>query len=91
MAPADFKNLLDKRFIQQSLSQWVAPMLCRRKKDGSSIMFIDYHQLNKVTVTNKYTLPRIDDVFDQLHGATCFMKNDHRSRNNQFNVMEYHI
>ncbi|XP_070035048.1 uncharacterized protein [Nicotiana tomentosiformis] len=73
MAPAELrelkeqlKNLLDKGFIRPSSSPWGAPVLFVRKKDGSLRMCIDYRQLNKVTIKNKYPLPRIDDLFDQL-------------------------
>ena len=51
-------------------------MLFVKKKDGSMRMCIDYHELNKVTIKNKYPLPRIDDLFDQLKGATVFLKID---------------
>ncbi|KAF3652968.1 putative eukaryotic translation initiation factor 5-like [Capsicum annuum] len=73
MAPTELKelkeqmkDLLDKEFIRPSISLWSAPVLFVHKKDGSLKMCIDYHQLNKVTVKNKYPLPRIDDLFDQL-------------------------
>ncbi|KAH0689476.1 hypothetical protein KY289_016834 [Solanum tuberosum] len=76
MAPAELKDLLDKDFIRPSVSPWGAPVLFVRKKYGSLRMCIDYRQLNKVTIKNKYPLPRIDDLFDQFHGATCFSKID---------------
>ena len=60
------KDLLDKGFIRTSVSSWGAPVLFMRKKDDSLRMCIDYHQLNKVTVKDRYPLPRIDDFFDQL-------------------------
>ena len=73
MAPAELKelkeqlkDLLDKGFIRPSVSPWGAPVLFVRKKDGSLRMCIDYRQLNKVTIKNKYPLPRSDDLFDQL-------------------------
>ena len=73
MAPAELKelkdqleDLLDKGFIRPSVSPWGAPVLFVKKKDGSLRLCIDYRQLNKVTVKNKYPLPRIDDLFDQL-------------------------
>ena len=79
MAPAELKELkeqlkdfLDKDFIRPSVSPWGAPVLFVRKKDGSLRMCIDYRQLNKVTIKNKYPLLRIDDLFDQLQGASCF-------------------
>ena len=83
MAPAELKelkkqlkDLLDKGFIRPSISSWGAPMLFVRKKDGSLYMCIDYRQLNKVTIKTKYPLPRIDDLFDQLQGASYFSKID---------------
>ncbi|GKA51884.1 putative reverse transcriptase domain-containing protein [Tanacetum coccineum] len=63
------QDLLDKGFIQPSASLWGVPVLFVKKKDGSMRMCIDYRELNKVTIKNKYSLPRIDDLFDQLHGA----------------------
>ena len=60
------KDLLEKGFIRPSVSPWGAPVLFIRKKDGTLRMCIDYRQLNRVTVKNKYLLPRIDDLFDQL-------------------------
>ena len=60
------QDLLSKGFIRPSVSHWGAPVLFVKKKDGTMRMCIDYRQLNKVTVKNKYPLPRIDDLFDQL-------------------------
>ena len=59
-------ELLDKGFIRPSVSPWGAPALFVKKKDGTLRMCIDYRQINKVTVKNKYPLPRIEDLFDQL-------------------------
>ena len=64
------KDLFDKGFIRHSISPWGAPVLLVKKKDGSLRMCIDHHKLNKVTIKNKYHLPRIDDLFDQLQGAS---------------------
>ena len=64
------KDLLYKGFIRPSISPWGAPMLFVRKKAGSLRMCIDYRQLNKVTIKNKYSIPRIDDLFDQLKGTS---------------------
>ncbi|KAL4011563.1 hypothetical protein IC575_028624 [Cucumis melo] len=61
-----FMELLDKGFIRPSVSPWGAPVLFVKKKDGSMRLCIDYRELNKVTVKNRYPLPRIDDLFDQL-------------------------
>jgi len=98
MAPAELKelkeqlkDLLEKGYIRPSTSPWGAPVLFVRKKDGSLRMCIDYRQLNKVTIKNKYPLPRIDDLFDQLQGARCFSKIDLRSGYHQVRVREKDI
>ncbi|KAK5832835.1 hypothetical protein PVK06_016638 [Gossypium arboreum] len=95
MAPAELKELktqlqelLDKGFIRPSTSPWGAPVLFVKKKDGSLRLCIDYRQLNKVTIKNKYPLPRIDDLFDQLKGAAVFSKIDLRSGYYQLKVKE---
>ena len=62
------KDLLDKGFIRRSISLLGAPILFVKEKDGSLRMCIDYRLLNKVTIKNKYPLPRIDDFFNQLLG-----------------------
>nr|GFA55712.1 putative reverse transcriptase domain-containing protein [Tanacetum cinerariifolium] len=67
------QELSDKGFIRLSSSPWGAPVLFVKKKDGSFRMCIDYRELNKLTVKNRYLLPRIDDLFDQLQGSN--MKN----------------
>ncbi|GKG25698.1 hypothetical protein Tco_0398844, partial [Tanacetum coccineum] len=64
----------DKGFIRPSSSPWGAPVLFVKKKDGSFRMYIDYRELNKLTVKNRYPLPRIDDLFDQLQGSQFFSK-----------------
>ncbi|XP_050903116.1 uncharacterized protein LOC127115681, partial [Lathyrus oleraceus] len=73
------EDLLEKKFIRPSVSPWGAPVLLVKKKDGSMRLCIDYRQLNKVTIKNKYPLPRIDDLMDQLVGACVFSKIDLRS------------
>ncbi|KAJ0871367.1 putative nucleotidyltransferase, Ribonuclease H [Helianthus annuus] len=73
------QELLDKGFIRPSSSPWGAPVLFVKKKDGSFRMFIDYRELNKVTIKNHYPLPRIDDLFDQLQGSSFYSKIDLRS------------
>ncbi|XP_028086316.1 uncharacterized protein LOC114287239 [Camellia sinensis] len=80
------QELLDKKFIRPSTSPWGAPVLFVKKKDGSLQLYIDYRELNKVTVKNKYVLPRIDDLFDQLQGAQVFSKINLRSRYHQLKV-----
>ena len=70
------QDLLDKKFICPIYLPWGALVLFIKKKDGSMRMCIDYRELNKVTIKNKYPLSRIDDLFDQLRGATMFMKID---------------
>ncbi|GJT43896.1 reverse transcriptase domain-containing protein [Tanacetum coccineum] len=70
------QELQDKVFIRPSHSPWGAPVLFVKKKDGSFCMCIDYHELNKLTIKNRYPLPRIDDLFDQLQGARYFSKID---------------
>ena len=84
-------ELLDKGFIRPSTSPWGAPVLFVKKKDGSFRMCIDYRELNKLTVKNRYPLPRIDDLFDQLQGASCFSKIDIRSGYHQLRVLEDNV
>ena len=95
MAPAELKELqaqlqelLDKGFIRPSYSPWGAPVLFVKKKDGTLRMCIDYRELNKVTIKNKYPLPRIDDLFDQLKGAAVFSKIDLRSGYHQLKIKD---
>ncbi|GJY95681.1 putative reverse transcriptase domain-containing protein [Tanacetum coccineum] len=86
LAPSEMKELSeqlqelsDKGFIRPSSSPWGAPVLFVKKKDGSFRMCIDYRELNKLTVKNRYPLPRIDDLFDQLQGSSIYSKIDLRS------------
>nr|GEV44046.1 DNA/RNA polymerases superfamily protein [Tanacetum cinerariifolium] len=74
-----------------SLSPWRAPVLFVKKKDGSFRMCIDYRELNKLTIKNRYLLPRIDDLFDQLQGSSVYFKIDFRSRYNQPRLWEEDI
>ncbi|GJV89963.1 putative reverse transcriptase domain-containing protein [Tanacetum coccineum] len=85
------KELQDKGFIRPSQSPWGAFVLFFKKKDGALRMYIDYHKLNKLTVKNRYQLPRIDDLFDQLQGACYFSKIDLRSSYHQLRVHEADI
>ncbi|KAA0062248.1 DNA/RNA polymerases superfamily protein [Cucumis melo var. makuwa] len=98
MAPSELKELkmqlqelVDKGYIRPSVSPWGAPVLFVKKKDGTFRLCIDYRQLNKVTIRNKYPLPRIDDLFDQLRGAALFSKIDLRSGYHQLKVRESDI
>ncbi|GKB00110.1 putative reverse transcriptase domain-containing protein [Tanacetum coccineum] len=81
-------ELQDKGFIQTSSSPWGAPVLFVKKNDGSLRMCIDYRELNKLTVKNRYPLPRIDDLFDQLQGSQFFSKIDLRFGYHQLRVHE---
>ena len=72
------EELLEKKFVRPSVSPWGAPVLLVKKKDGSMRLCVDYRQLNKVTIKNKYPLPRIDDLMDQLVDARVFSKIDLR-------------
>ncbi|KAL0544761.1 hypothetical protein IC582_019886 [Cucumis melo] len=85
------QELVDKGYIRPSVSPWGAPVLFVRKKDGTLRLCIDYRQLNKVIIRNKYPLPRIDDLFDQLRGAALFSKIDFRSGYHQLKVRELDI
>jgi len=66
------EDLLEKKFIRLSASPWGALMLLVKKKDNNSRLCVDYRQLNKLTIKNKYPLSRIDELLDQLRGATVF-------------------
>ncbi|KAI3743707.1 hypothetical protein L1987_56771 [Smallanthus sonchifolius] len=85
------QELLDKGFIQPSSSPWGAPVLFVKKKDGTFRMCIYYRELNKVTVKNRYPLPRVDDLFDQLQGSTFYSKIDLRSVYHQLRVRDEDI
>ncbi|GJZ38217.1 putative reverse transcriptase domain-containing protein [Tanacetum coccineum] len=85
------QELADKGFIRPSSSPWGAPVLFVKKKDGSFRMCIDYHELNKLTVKNRYPLLRIDDLFDQFQGSDVYSKIDLRSSCHQLIVQEEDI
>ncbi|GJZ36004.1 putative reverse transcriptase domain-containing protein, partial [Tanacetum coccineum] len=98
LAPSEMKELAeqlqelsDKGFIRPSSSPWGAPVLFVKKKDGSFRMCIDYRELNKLTVKNRYPLPSIDDLFDQLQGSSVYSKIDLRSGYHQLRVREEDI
>ncbi|GJW64245.1 putative reverse transcriptase domain-containing protein [Tanacetum coccineum] len=85
------QELLEKGFIHPSSSPWGAPVLFVKKKDGSFRMCIDYRELNKLTVKNRYPLPRINDLFDQLQGSSVYSKIDLRSGYHQLRIKEEDI
>ncbi|GKE32841.1 putative reverse transcriptase domain-containing protein [Tanacetum coccineum] len=98
LAPSEMKELAeqlqelsDKGFIRPSSSPWGGPVLFVKKKDGSFRMCIDYHEMNKLTVKNRYPLPRIDDLFDQLQGSSVYSKIDLRSGYHQLRVRKEDI
>jgi hypothetical protein len=72
-------ELLEKGYIRPSTSPWATPVLFVEKKDGTNKMCIDYRALNEVIIKNKYPLSKIEDLFDQLRGASMFSKIDLRS------------
>ena len=93
MAPSELaevkrqiEELMQKQFIRPSASAWGAPVLLVKKKDGKLRLCVDYRELNKLTVKNKYPLPRIDDLVDQLGGAKVFSKIDLRSGYHQIRI-----
>ncbi|KAJ8763668.1 hypothetical protein K2173_003140 [Erythroxylum novogranatense] len=95
MAPAELRelkvqleDLLEKGYIRPSSSPWGAPVLFMKKKDGSLRMCVDYRKLNHATIKNRYPLPHIDDLFDQLQGARVFSKIDLRSGYHQLRIKE---
>ncbi|KAL8097604.1 hypothetical protein AgCh_030656 [Apium graveolens] len=93
LAPLEMKELviqlqelLDKGMMRPSVSPWGAPVLFVKKKDGSMRLCIDYRELNKLTIKNRYPLPRIDDLFDQLKDAVYFSKIDLRTGYHQLKI-----
>ena len=82
------QELLDKGFIRPSTSPWAAPVLFAKKKDKTLRLCIDYRQLNRVTIKNRYPLPRIYDLFDQLRGARVYSKIGLRTGYHQLRVGE---
>nr|GEX33898.1 putative reverse transcriptase domain-containing protein [Tanacetum cinerariifolium] len=98
LAPSKMKELAkqlqelsDKGFIQPSSSPWGALVLFVKKKDGSFRMCINYCELNKLTIKNRYPLLRIDELFDQLRGSSVYSKIDLRSGYHQLRVREKDI
>jgi hypothetical protein len=82
------KEMLENGFIRPSSSSWGAPVIFVLKKDGTQRLCVDYRALNEVTIKNKYPVPRIDDLFDQLHSACVFSKVDLRSGYHQLKIWE---
>ncbi|GJR68391.1 putative reverse transcriptase domain-containing protein [Tanacetum coccineum] len=98
LAPSEMKELFgqlkelsDKGFIRPSSSPWGAPVLFIEKKDGSFRMCIDYRELNKLTVKNRYPLPKMNDLLDQLQGSNIYSKIDLRSGHHKLKVREADI
>ena len=98
MAPVELQELrvqlqelLDKGFIRPSTSPWGAPVLFAKKKDKTLRLCIDYRQLNRVAIKNRYPLPRIDDLFDQLRGARVYYNIDLHTGYHQLRVRETDI
>nr|GEW38872.1 putative reverse transcriptase domain-containing protein [Tanacetum cinerariifolium] len=98
LAPSEMRELsvqlqvlLEKGFIRPSLSLWGAPVLFVKKNDASFRMFIDYHELNKLTASNRYPLPRIDDLFNQLQSSSVYSKTDLQLGYHQLHIKEENI
>ncbi|KAA3486538.1 Retrotransposon protein [Gossypium australe] len=89
--PSNREELLDRGFIYPSVSPWRAPVLFVKKKDKTMRLCIDYRELNKLTIKNKYPLPRIDDLFDQFQGAFVFSKIDLHLGYHQLRVKEVNM
>ena len=85
------QELLDKGFIRPSTSPWGAPVLFAKKKDKTLPLCIDYRQLNRVAIRNRYPLPMINDFFDQLRGARVYSKIDLCTGYHQLRVRETNI
>ena len=98
MAPVELRelktqmqDLLDKGIIRPNVSPWGAPVLFVKRKDGNMRLCIDYRELKNLTIKNKYPLPRIDDLFDQLKGTIYFSKIDLRSGYHQLKIKSEYI
>ena len=98
MAPLELAELkkqlhesLKKGFIHPSSSPWACPVLFVKKKDGTDQMVVDYHPVNLVTIKNKYPLPRINDLYDQLAGSSVFSKMDLRLGCHQIKIRNGYI
>jgi hypothetical protein len=84
-------ELIDKKYIRPSVSPWGAPLLFVKKNNGTLCLCVDYRQLNKMTIKNRYPLPRIDDLFDQLRGEMIFYKINLRSGYHQVRIKDEYI
>ena len=84
-------DMLRKGLIRPSASPWVSPIIFVDKRDGTTRLCVDYRKLNDVTIKNKYPLPKIEDLFDQLNGARVFSKIDLRTGYHQLKVWETEI
>jgi hypothetical protein len=84
-------NMLSKGLIRPNASPWGSPVLFVDKRDGTIPLCVDYRKLNEVTIKNKYPLPKIEDIFDQLNGAKVFSKINLRTRYHQLKVRESDI
>jgi hypothetical protein len=98
MGPKELKEIKEqlddlehKGFIQESVSPWGTPVIFVDKRDGGCRMCGDYRNLNNVTIKNKYPLPRIQDLFDQVRGAGVFSKIDLRSGYHQIKIKNEHV
>ena len=98
MAPLELKELklqlqefLEKGFIRPSVSPWGAPVLFVKNKDGTLRLCVDHRKLNKMTVKKQYSLLGIDDLFDQLKGASAFLKIDLRSGYHQLRIKDTNV
>ena len=85
------QGLLDKDFVKPSISPWGAAVLFAKKKNKTLRLCIDYRQLNRVTIKNRYPLMRFDDLFDQLRGARVYSKIDLRTGYHRLRVREVDI
>ncbi|KAH9290915.1 hypothetical protein KI387_035032, partial [Taxus chinensis] len=88
---AQLQELLTKGLIRPSVSPWGVPVIFVKKKDGTLRLCIDYRMLNKATIKNRYPLPRIDDLFDQMRGASVYSKIDLRLGYHQLRIKEEDI
>ena len=98
MTPAELQELkvqlhelLDKGFIKPSTSPWGSPVLFSKNKDKTFRLYIDYRQLNRVPIKNRYPLPRIDDLFYQLRGAQVYSKIDLYTNYHRLRIREADI